>query len=146
MSEYDLYTTVEEIYREAEEAPDLNEIFSQFNRYRGRLHDVLRLILWELTDVNDDIEHYRDGDIIAAKIEEVRQLLAGLANNYRVSKPAFRVGQRVVLKYAGGVEEIGTVVPSETGVTNGVWVYSPTKKYACDYALHNVYLLPNGQL
>lgn len=58
----------------------------------------------------------------------------------------FMVGQRVILTGTGGVKEIGIVVPSETGVTNGVWVMSPTKGYPSDYAVHNVKPLPNGQL
>ena len=58
----------------------------------------------------------------------------------------FMVGQRVILTGKGGVEEIGTVVKSETGITQGVWVYSPTKNYSSDYSLHNVKPLPNGQL
>lgn len=58
----------------------------------------------------------------------------------------FMIGQRVVLTGLGGVKEIGTVVKSETGFTQGVWVFSPSKNYASDYATHNVKPLPNGQL
>ena len=58
----------------------------------------------------------------------------------------FMIGQRVILTQRGGVQEIGTVVPSETGVTHGVWVMSPTRGYASDYAEGNVRPLPNGQL
>ncbi|MBW1672115.1 MAG: hypothetical protein JRJ45_00465 [Deltaproteobacteria bacterium] len=58
----------------------------------------------------------------------------------------FMIGQRVILSGQGGVKEIGTVVPSEPGITNGAWVYSPTKKYASDYDLTNIEPLPNGQL
>ena len=58
----------------------------------------------------------------------------------------FMVGQRVILTQLGGVKEIGIVVPSETGITHGVWVMSPIRGYASDYAEHNVQPLPNGQL
>lgn len=58
----------------------------------------------------------------------------------------FMVGQRVILTGQGGVEEIGTVVKSENGYNNGVWVFSPTKNYASDYSLGSVKPLPNGQL
>lgn len=58
----------------------------------------------------------------------------------------YMIGQRVILIGLGGVKEIGTVVRSETGLTRGVWVYSPTKGYASDYALTSVKPLPNGQL
>ena len=58
----------------------------------------------------------------------------------------FMIGQRVILTQGGGIKEIGTVVPSETGITQGVWVMSPTKGYASDYATENVKPLPNGQL
>ena len=62
-------------------------------------------------------------------------------------KQGFLIGQRVVLTGRGGVKEIGTVTAPETGhIRFGVWVYSPTKGYASDYALHNVEALPNGQL
>lgn len=54
----------------------------------------------------------------------------------------FMIGQRVLL----GKNEIGTVVRSETGFTRGIWVMSPSKGYASDYAVHNVKPLPNGQL
>ena len=57
------------------------------------------------------------------------------------------IGQRVILTGLGGVQEIGTVVPSDTGHTSfGVWVFSPTKKYASDYAETSIKPLPNGQL
>jgi len=56
------------------------------------------------------------------------------------------IGQRVIIKI-NGTKEIGTVVPSESGQTNfGAWVYSPSKKYASDYALCNIEPLPKGQL
>ena len=58
----------------------------------------------------------------------------------------FMLGQRVILTQHGGQKEIGTVIKSETGVTHGVWVYSPSLGYASDYAPHNVQPLPNGQL
>jgi len=54
----------------------------------------------------------------------------------------FLIGQRVILNN----KEIGTIVKSETGNTTGIWVFSPSKNYASDYALHNVKPLPNGQL
>ena len=57
------------------------------------------------------------------------------------------IGQRVILTGQGGGDEIGTVVKSETGNTTfGVWVFSPSKNYASDYALTSVKPLPNGQL
>lgn len=56
----------------------------------------------------------------------------------------FMIGQSVILKGQGGVEEIGTVVKSETGITSfGVWVFSPTKGYASDYSFSSVKPLPN---
>ena len=59
----------------------------------------------------------------------------------------FMIGQRVILTLQGGEKEIGKVVISETGNTTfGVWVFSPTRNYASDYAIHNVDPLPNGQL
>lgn len=58
----------------------------------------------------------------------------------------FMIGQRVILTRQGGTEEIGTVVCSESGITRGIWVFSPTKKYASDYDIRNVRPLPNGQL
>ena len=58
----------------------------------------------------------------------------------------YLIGQRVILTGRGGIEEIGTVVRSESGITRGVWVFSPTKNYASDYDEHNVKPLPNGQL
>lgn len=54
----------------------------------------------------------------------------------------YLIGQRVLLNKS----EIGTVVISETGHTLGIWVFSPRKKFASDYALHNVQPLPQGQL
>jgi len=54
----------------------------------------------------------------------------------------FMIGQRVLLNNS----EIGTVVKSESGHTSGIWVFSPSRNYASDYALHNVKPLPNGQL
>lgn len=56
------------------------------------------------------------------------------------------IGQRVILTGQGGIKEIGTVVKSETNTTTGVWVFSPTKNYASDYAICNITVLPNGQL
>lgn len=54
-------------------------------------------------------------------------------------KRQFIVGQRVVLAQRGGVEEIGRVVPPERdGPVRGVWVYSPSRGFASDYALCNV--------
>lgn len=59
----------------------------------------------------------------------------------------YLIGQRVILTGQGGVKEIGTVVPSETGRTTfGVWVYSPTKGYASDYSVTSVSPLPNNQV
>jgi len=53
------------------------------------------------------------------------------------------IGQKVLL----GHNEIGTVVKSETGFTHfGIWVYSPSRGYASDYALSSIRPLPNGQL
>ncbi len=60
--------------------------------------------------------------------------------------PVFLIGQRVILSGTGGVREIGLVVPSETEHTRGVWVLSPTRKYAADYDLMSVAPLPGGQL
>ena len=56
----------------------------------------------------------------------------------------YLIGQRVILNNC----EIGTVVKPEDGRPPhfGVWVFSPSKGYASDYALHNVKPLPNGQL
>jgi len=55
----------------------------------------------------------------------------------------YMIGQRVILNDS----EIGTVVVSETGRTSfGVWVFSPSKGYASDYAPTSVKPLPNGQL
>jgi len=50
----------------------------------------------------------------------------------------YLIGQQVILNN----KEIGIVVKSETGVTHGIWVHSPSKGYASDYALHNVKPLP----
>ena len=58
----------------------------------------------------------------------------------------FMVGQRVLLGQ-GCRQEIGKVVRPETrSISFGVWVYSPTKGYASDYALSSVRPLPDGQL
>jgi hypothetical protein len=55
----------------------------------------------------------------------------------------YLIGQRVILNN----KEIGTVVKSETGKTNfGIWVFSPSKGYASDYATTSIKPLPNGQL
>ena len=55
----------------------------------------------------------------------------------------YLIGQRVILHGS----EIGTVVKSETGKPHfGVWVFSPSRGYASDYALTSVAPLPNGQL
>lgn len=55
----------------------------------------------------------------------------------------YLIGQRVILNN----KEIGTVIESETGRTSfGVWVFSPSKGFASDYALTSVKPLPNGQL
>ena len=62
-------------------------------------------------------------------------------------KHSYIIGQRVILTQKGGIKEIGKVVRSETGRTNfGVWVFSPSRGYASDYALTSVEPLPNGQL
>jgi hypothetical protein len=59
------------------------------------------------------------------------------------SQPSYFIGQRVILNE----KEIGTVVVSETGRTSfGIWVFSPSKGYASDYAMTSVRPLPNGQL
>ena len=63
-----------------------------------------------------------------------------------MTQPKFMVGQRVILTGRGGAQEIGLVVTSETGITHGVWVYSPTLGYASDYAIDNIQPLPNNQL
>jgi len=56
---------------------------------------------------------------------------------------SYLLGQRVILNG----KEIGTVVKPETGGTHfGLWVYSPSKGYASDYALTSVKPLPGGQL
>ena len=55
------------------------------------------------------------------------------------------IGQRVILGQ-GAMKEIGSVVNSETGITRGVWVYSPIKGYASDYAFTNIRPLPDRQL
>lgn len=57
----------------------------------------------------------------------------------------YMIGQRVILT-TNGKKEIGTVVKSETGETSGVWVFSPSKEYASDYALTSIEPLPKGQL
>lgn len=55
----------------------------------------------------------------------------------------YLIGQRVILNK----KEIGTVVkPENNNLIHGIWVFSPSKNYASDYALHNVKPLPNGQL
>lgn len=57
------------------------------------------------------------------------------------------VGQRVILTRQGGVKEIGTVVPSETGDTPfDIWVFSPSKGYTSCYAFSSIKPLPNGEL
>jgi hypothetical protein len=61
------------------------------------------------------------------------------------TRPESIVGQRVIL-VTRGHKEIGTVVPPEHETHFGVWVYSPTLGYACDYAPTSVQPLPNGQL
>jgi len=54
-------------------------------------------------------------------------------------KQKYFIGQRVILND----NEIGTVVVSETGQTHfGVWVFSPKKGYASDYAFSSVEPLP----
>lgn len=55
----------------------------------------------------------------------------------------YLINQRVILNN----KEIGTVVKSETDRTSfGVWVFSPSKGFASDYAFTSVKPLPNGQL
>lgn len=56
----------------------------------------------------------------------------------------YMVGQRVLI-YG---REIGTVLAPPDGQPThfGIWVYSPSRGYACDFALHNISPLPNGQL
>jgi hypothetical protein len=58
-------------------------------------------------------------------------------------KSDYLIGQRVILNDA----EIGIVVisPTEVQAEFGVWVFSPSKGFASDYALHNVKPLPHGQ-
>jgi hypothetical protein len=65
----------------------------------------------------------------------------------------FLIGQRVIVK-----NEIGTVTTGKTLDKNGrhsveepdkwggVWVYLPSRGYACCYAKGNVKPLPNNQL
>ena len=62
-----------------------------------------------------------------------------------MSKTNYMIGQRVILGQ-GAMKEIGSVVNSETGITRGVWVYSPIKGYASDYAFTNIRPLPDRQL
>lgn len=50
----------------------------------------------------------------------------------------FMIGQKVLLTQVGGLKEIGTVVVSETGITHGIWVFSPFRGYASDYSKDNV--------
>ncbi len=54
----------------------------------------------------------------------------------------YLIGQRVILNR----DEIGIVVVSETGRTNGIWVMSPSRGYASDYSLSSIKPLPGGQL
>ena len=55
----------------------------------------------------------------------------------------YLIGQKIILNGT----EIGEVVESETGHTTfGVWVFSPSRGYASDYALTSVRPLPDGQL
>ncbi len=56
----------------------------------------------------------------------------------------YLIGQRVILND----KEIGTVViPERLALTPfGVWVFSPSKGYASDYALTSVKPLPGGQV
>ncbi len=56
----------------------------------------------------------------------------------------YLIGQRVLLND----KEIGTVVAPERGQVArfGIWVFSPSKGYASDYALTSVKPLPGGQL
>jgi hypothetical protein len=56
----------------------------------------------------------------------------------------YYIGQRVILNDS----EIGTVVASENDKPPyfGIWVFSPAKGYASDYALTSVKPLPDGQL
>lgn len=56
----------------------------------------------------------------------------------------FLIGQRVLLG-----DEIGTVCKPEHknwDSSKELWVFSPSRGYACAFALHNVKPLPNGQL
>lgn len=55
----------------------------------------------------------------------------------------YLIGQKVLLNG----REIGEVVKPETGRTTfGVWVFSPSRGYASDYALTSVRPLPDGHL
>lgn len=58
----------------------------------------------------------------------------------------FIMGQRVLMYSPGIGSEICTIVKSETGDTQGAWVYVPSRGYASDYALHNIQPLPDGKL
>lgn len=64
-----------------------------------------------------------------------------------LNSPKYMIGQRVILKGRDGVEEIGTVVKSESGFTSfGAWVFSPSLNHASEYTLSSIRPLPNGQL
>lgn len=54
------------------------------------------------------------------------------------------IGQRVIVN-----DEICTVVKPEKGKreeSGYIWVFVPSRKYASNYAEHNVKPLPNGEL
>lgn len=90
-----------------------------------------------------------DNIVLADEVRRLRHLLKLQEIDMCLmqdNKNKFMVGQRVILTGRGGVKEIGTVVKSETGVTHGVWVFSPTNGYSSDYALSSVSPLPNGWL
>lgn len=79
--------------------------------------------------------------------ELVYEVVRRMCSSDEVQTP-YMVGQRVILRGTGGTKEIGTVVPPPENLTTffGVWVMSPTKGYASDYALSSVSPLPNGQM
>lgn len=66
---------------EGETLDRLDDIFEQFRRYGGGPRKRILDVLEKLTDVNDDIEHMRDPDLIRAGIAEAKALMDGLAED-----------------------------------------------------------------
>lgn len=61
-----------------------NDIVDQLTRYGGEVaSDELADVLWQLTDVNDDMHRGRDPEVILAAIEKTERLLAALKATVR---------------------------------------------------------------